>query len=83
VIDQNGDSVGTIKDLIIAPDGEIKRFVIEAGGGLFNLGAAQFAYPFDQATFDGPDSVEVALEEEHLDEYSLFAEEEAPAQRRN
>jgi sporulation protein YlmC with PRC-barrel domain len=83
IIDQNGESIGTVKDLIIAPDGKIKRLVIEAAGGLFNLGAAQFAYPFDQATFDGPDRVVVALEEEHLEDYSLFAEEDAPAQRRN
>ena len=83
VIDQNGDAIGTVKDLIMGPDGEIKRLVIEAAGGLFNLGAAELAYPFDQATFEGPDRVVVALEEEHLDDYSLFADEDAPAQRRN
>jgi sporulation protein YlmC with PRC-barrel domain len=83
VIDQNGENIGTVEDLIMGPDGKIRRLVIEAEGGLFNLGATQFTYPFDQATFDGPDRVVVALEEDHLEDYSPFADEDAPAQRRN
>ena len=36
VIDQNGETIGTVKDLIMGPDGKIRRLVIEAEGGLFD-----------------------------------------------
>jgi sporulation protein YlmC with PRC-barrel domain len=83
VVGQDGEKIGEVADLIVGPDGKIKKLVIEAGGFL-DLGDAHFAYPFEQATFDGPDRIVVALDEDNLEDYSLFPDiDDEPAQGRD
>lgn len=83
VVDQDGEKIGEVEDLIVGPDGKVEKLVIEAGGFL-DLGDAHFAYPFEQATFDGPDRIVVALDEEKLEDYSLFPDsDDEPAQGRD
>ena len=73
VVDRNGETIGEVKDLIVSPDGKIEKLVIEAGG-LFDIGDTHLAYPFEDATFDGPDRIVVELDEDSIDDYSLFAD---------
>lgn len=83
VVDQDGERIGEIEDLIVGPDGSIRKLVIEAGG-LFDIGDVHFAYPFEQATFAGPDRIVVELDEDEIEDYSLFADiDDEPAQGRN
>ena len=83
VVDQNGARIGEVEDLIVGPGGEVRKLVIEAGG-VFDVGDTHFAYPFDQAVFDDADRITVALDEDNLEDYSLFADiDDEPAQGRN
>ncbi len=83
VVDQDGEKVGEVEDLIVGPDGKIRKLVIEAGG-LLDIGEAHLAYPFDQATFDGPDRIVVEVDQDKIGDYSLFADgDDEPAQGRD
>ena len=83
VVDQDGEKVGEVEDLIVGSDGKIRKLVIEAGGFL-DIGDMHLAYPFDQAVFDGPDRIIVDLDEESVDDYSLFADiADGPARGRS
>jgi sporulation protein YlmC with PRC-barrel domain len=73
VVDPDGEKVGEVEDLIAGPDGKIRKLVIEAGGFL-DVGDAHLAYPFEQATFEGPDRIVVELDQDKIGDYSLFAE---------
>ncbi len=71
VYDQDGDLVGELEDLIVGPDDKIERAVIEAGGFL-DIGDTHFSYPWAQVRIVGPDRLEVMLDEDKIDDYSVF-----------
>jgi sporulation protein YlmC with PRC-barrel domain len=83
VVDRHGEKVGEVEDLIVGPDGKIGKLVIEAGGFL-DVGDAHLAYPFEQATFQGPDRIVVEVDQDKIEDYSLFADgDDEPVQGRN
>ena len=52
VYNSNGDSIGTVDDLLMNGDGSVKEAVISTGGGAFGIGGKLVAVPFDQLKFE-------------------------------
>lgn len=73
VLDEEGDSMGEVEDLIIgAGDNRITGMVIETGGFL-DIGDSHLLYPFDKAKINGSDEVKVGnIDGEHVEELSLY-----------
>lgn len=83
IYDQDNEVIGELEDLIIGPDGKIKRAIIEAGGFL-DIGDTHFSYPWDQVRKIGEGSFQVMLDEDNIDDYSVFGDvEDEPAAGRN
>jgi sporulation protein YlmC with PRC-barrel domain len=83
VYNEEGDEIGELEDLVVAPDGRIVQLIVESGGFL-DIGDVTFAYPVDRATIEGPDRIVVPIPAgtDIDEEYSLFAgepvEDDAP-----
>lgn len=76
VIDEEGDIMGEVEDLVIgAKDNRITDMVVETGGFL-EIGDSHLLYPFDQAQIEGIDKVQVDIDGEHVEELSLFKDVE-------
>lgn len=83
VYDQDGEQIGEVEDLIVGPEGVVKRMVIEAGGFL-DIGDTHLAYPWENAQIETLDRVVVSFDEDNVEDYSLFRDVEGePAQGRN
>jgi sporulation protein YlmC with PRC-barrel domain len=52
VFNSNGDSIGTVDDLLMNSDGSVKEAVISTGGGAFGIGSKLVAVPFNQLKFE-------------------------------
>jgi sporulation protein YlmC with PRC-barrel domain len=66
------DEIGEIENLVINPDGEVTKVIIESGGFL-DIGDTHFAVNWEDLEF-GPamEWVEVPVDEDNLEEFSLF-----------
>lgn len=83
IYDQDNEVIGELEDLIIGPDGKIKRAIIEAGGFL-DIGDTHFSYPWDQVRKIDEGSFQVMLDEDNIDDYSVFGDvDDQPAAGRN
>ena len=79
----DGERIGEVEDLVIGPDGFLRTLIIE-GGGFLDIGDTHFAYPFRRAHFTSPESIEIQLAEDNVEDYSLFREmEDVAAERRS
>jgi sporulation protein YlmC with PRC-barrel domain len=52
VYNSNGDSIGTVDDLLMNGDGSVNEAVISTGGGAFGIGGKLVAVPFNQLKFE-------------------------------
>ncbi|HET6628888.1 MAG TPA: PRC-barrel domain-containing protein [Woeseiaceae bacterium] len=78
VYDQEGDNIGELEDLVVAGGGErITGMVIETGGFL-DIGDTHLVYPYDKAEIQSTDSVQVSIDGENVEEFSLFDAEGEP-----
>lgn len=68
---KSGARVGEIEDLIIGPEGDIRRVVIE-GGGFLDIGDSHIAVPWNYVSRRRTASVTVDIVEENLDETAMF-----------
>ncbi|MEY8841261.1 PRC-barrel domain-containing protein [Cribrihabitans sp. XS_ASV171] len=66
-----GDELGEVEDLIVGPDGMIRRVVIE-GGGFLDIGDTHAAIPWDEVQRNAASSVSVPLQGEDLDDYTRY-----------
>jgi sporulation protein YlmC with PRC-barrel domain len=83
VYDQDGDEIGEVEDIIIGPDGQIRRLVVEAGGFL-DIGDTHFAVSWDEATLGETGGVTVPFNEANIGDYSMFNNiDDQPAEGRN
>lgn len=73
VIDQDGEDIGEVEDLIINTDGRIERVIIEAGGFL-DIGDTHFAMAWDEVTMMDPDTITVPFDEDNIEDYSIFGD---------
>ena len=70
------DEIGEIENLVINADGKITKVIVEAGGFL-DIGDTHFAVPWDQVEFGpGLDWIEIPVDEDNVDEFSLFEGDE-------
>jgi len=70
------EDIGEIENIVVNADGQATKVIIEAGG-VFDIGDTHFAVPWDQVEF-GPDLdwVQVPVDEDTVDEFSLFDDDE-------
>lgn len=72
----NDEGVGEIENLIVSADGKIEKIIVEAGGFL-DIGDVHLAVPWDQAEVGkGLERVRTPLEEENVEDFSLFDDDE-------
>ena len=74
VYNEGGDSIGTVEDLIVAPDREVTHAIVGAGGFL-GLGKHDVLIPVDQFRFENerlmlPGATKETLEDLPVFEYS-------------
>jgi sporulation protein YlmC with PRC-barrel domain len=54
VVDRDGESVGTVADMLIDPTLRVARLlVVESGGGLLGMGRKQYLVPLEAVEADG------------------------------
>jgi len=83
VFDQDNEEIGEIEDLIISPEGQIRRLVVEAGGFL-DIGDTHFAVSWDEATLTETGGIIVPIDADSIEDYSVFEDiDDQPAQGRN
>lgn len=82
VFGSGGDQIGTVRSIIIGPEGLVRRLVVEAGGPL-DIGDNVLAIPWARIDLTPGEAGIVAtnLDADAVDNYSLFADWE-PARRR-
>lgn len=73
----NNDQIGEVEDLIIGPDGELRRLVVSVNEGWFGTGGRRLAVGFKhvQAGPKGPEDIEyltVPITKRNVEEYGLF-----------
>ncbi len=73
VVDQDGEDIGEIEDLIINTDGRIERVIIEAGGFL-DIGDTHFAMDWSEVTMLDTDTITVPFDEDNIEDYSIFGD---------
>ncbi len=83
VQDTQGEEIGEVEDLIIGPDGQIQKVVIEAGGFL-DIGDTHFAMPWDEVVRMGTAVIQVPFDSDNIEDYSVFGDiDDQPAEGRN
>jgi sporulation protein YlmC with PRC-barrel domain len=70
-LNQRGEVVGEVEDLIVGPDGRIQRVVVE-GGGFLDIGDVHAALPWDIASRTADDELVVEINEDDIDDYTRF-----------
>lgn len=80
VFNFNGDSLGSIDDLVIdKASGQVRYAVLEFGG-LFGLGTDRYPLPWSKLQYDtDKDGYVVDLEKEQLSDAPKYAKDDAPA----
>ena len=77
VFDRDGQSVGTVSDVLIEPEsGEVRLVEVTSGGGVFGLGRKSRLVPTEVVTSGDPRTVYVERTREEI----LAADEYRPAE---
>lgn len=77
VFDKDGQSVGTVSDVLVEPDtGEVRLVEVTSGGGVFGLGRRSRLVPIQALTSGDPRTVYVERTREDI----LAVEEYRPAE---
>lgn len=72
VIGEDGEEVGEVENIVVSPDGKVQKIIVEAGGFL-DIGDTHLSVAWDQAEVgSGLESVTVPIDEENVDDFSLF-----------
>lgn len=67
VFDRDGQSVGTVSDLLVEPDsGEVRLAEVTTGGGIFGLGRTTRLVPIEALTSGDPRSVYIERTREEI-----------------
>jgi len=71
-----GEHVGEVHNVVFTKDGRVKGVIIE-GGGFLDIGDTHFFVKWDDVTFsDDGESVSVPVDQENVNEFSLFDDSE-------
>lgn len=76
VVGTDGEEMGAVQSLLLSPEGQIERAVLEIGGFL-DIGDKAIAVPWDQIALQGdgePVRVE-GVEADNIEQFSLFEDE--------
>jgi hypothetical protein len=74
VFGAEGQEIGDVENVLIGADGKILASIAEVGGFL-DIGDTHVSVPWDQVAFSPAlDLIEVPVNEENVEEYSLFGE---------
>lgn len=83
-----GEEIGEVENLLIGPEGDVQRVILEVGGFL-DIGDTHFAVPWDQVEVSGSGELEyltVPVTEDNYDQFDLSWEagdvEEGPREFR-
>lgn len=67
----DGEEIGEVEDLVLTPGEGVTGMIIETGGFL-DIGDTHLLYPFDEARDISLDEVEVSIDVNAIEDYSLF-----------
>lgn len=82
VYSEDGEEIGEVEDILMAPDGTLTGIVVE-GGGFLDIGDSHVRVAWEDVTFregamnGAPEGVVVPLTDETLTDYSLFTNGDA------
>lgn len=78
VVGTAGEEFGEVQSLILTPEGQIERVVVEVGGFL-DIGDKAIAVPWDRITFDVEGRAVRAngIDADNVEDFSLFGDREA------
>lgn len=75
VMDKSGEEIGDVENVLIGEDGQILSLIVEVGG-FWDIGDTHVSVPWDEVTLGSDMSeITVPVNEENLDEYSVFADD--------
>jgi hypothetical protein len=70
----DGEEIGEVENVLLSADGKILSIVAEVGGFL-DIGDTHVSVPWDQVAFSPAlDFIEIPVDQENVEEYSLFGE---------
>ncbi len=72
VNDQQGNSVGTVEDLILSDQGDIEYLVL-ARGGVFGIGGNMVPVPWQMVSAEGADALKLNIDQERLENAPSFS----------
>ncbi len=79
VKDKNGESIGTIYDLVLAPDGQEVSYVALSSGGLWGIGNTLYAVPWSALQPGMRDTCTLDVTRNQLRSIGGFKEDEWPS----
>lgn len=71
VYGENGEVVGEVEDLMIGPDGKIRKVIVE-GGGFLDIGDTHIAVPWNEVSHARNNAISASVTEESLSGFRLF-----------
>lgn len=72
----DGDSVGTVQNIIVGRDGRIERVILEVGGFL-DIGDKIISVPWNQVSITpGEEGIDVPVRADNVESFSLFGDKE-------
>lgn len=74
---KDGKTIGDIEDLIIGPDGQLRRLIVDVNEGFLGIGGRRLAIKWSDVTVgprkDGdPQYVTAPVTKQHVEEFGLF-----------